>query len=179
MSKALKIYDRIIKKDLVNKNRYKKEIELPSLIKITLHMGCKTQDFKIISKSVFILEMLSGQRAELTVSKKQNLFFKTKKHSVSGALVVLKKEKMRAFYSYLVTEVFPKIKKPALNFSKTESKSLTWTISGEDFTSFEEIDFNSNILRGLPDLNVSFIFNKNASTKEQKLLLELLNFQLI
>lgn len=174
MNKELKIYNRILKKDLINKYLYKKESKIPNLQSITLHIGCKTQDIKTIARSVLALEMISGVRARLTTSKKQNLFLKTKKNSTSGAVVRLKKSNMVAFYFYLAHEVFPKIKKTEFNFPASDGKSLTWTINRLDFSGFEEIDFNSNVLKELPDLNISFEFNKKLSFQEKKLLLLLL-----
>lgn len=175
MNKEFKLYQTILKKDLINKKIYKKNSHLPNLVSITLHFGSKTQEMKILARSSLIIELITGVKSKIVLSKKQNMSLNTKKGVASGCLVKLTKMKMTNFYMYLTQEVLPKSKKISQDFYKDGEKSITLYVPSSELNCFEEIDFNSNYLKGCGGLEISFLFDRPATEEEQKLILALTN----
>ena len=74
---------------------------------------------------------------------------------------------MLSFYDYLITDVLPKTKKVRIQYASSDQKTLQITVPLADLTSFDEIEFNSNYFRDLPDLNIMFVFDKKLTPVEQ------------
>lgn len=171
MIAGLKNYEKLTKKDLIHKCNYKNITCIPKLECIVLHFGFKSQNLNLASKATLVLELLTGQRCRLTKAKKQNLFLNIKKKSISGSFLRLKKKKMLLFYDYLITDVLSKNLKTRVNYLGNDQKTLHITIPSAALTNFDEIEFNSNYFKDLPDLNIIFLFNKKVTPVEQLLLI--------
>jgi ribosomal protein L5 len=65
-----------LKYDIINKFNIKNTKQIPKLNKITLNIGCKSSDIKIVSASTLSLEIITNQHCFLTLSKKPNLRLK-------------------------------------------------------------------------------------------------------
>jgi large subunit ribosomal protein L5 len=81
-----------LKYDIINKFNIKNTKKIPKLNKITLNIGCKSSDIKIVSASTLSLEIITNQNCFLTLSKKPNLLLKIRKNNPSGCKLTLKKE---------------------------------------------------------------------------------------
>ena len=174
-NKELTFYNRIIKRDLLNKNFYKKINQLPFIKKIILHLGCKKQDLKVLAKFNFVLESITGSKSTFTKSKKSNLHLKTRKGSISGCLVRLNNKKKNFFLFYLITEVIPKTKNITIDLNVNDCKnSITFSIPSSELNCFEEIEFYSYLLKDLPSLTISILFNKTLSKEEKNISLSFL-----
>lgn len=171
VNKELKFYNRILKKDLLNKNFYKKATQLPFIKSAVLHFGCKRQDITSLAKANFILELITGNKSRFVKSKKPNLHLKIKKNTISGNLVKLNKKKTDDFLFNLSTEVFPKTKNIKINLNNNFENSITFSIPFSELTCFEEIEFYAYLLKNMPALTISILFNKTLNKIEQEFML--------
>ena len=161
----------IVKKDLISKLKYKNEKQVPRVKSIILHIGCRNQDLKSTAKAVFALKTITGDKGRLTRSKKTNLRFNTKKNTPSGAIVEIKGKKMSGFYDTLITEVLPKCSQESTAVILKSGRALHLTIRSSDILAFESLGFNSYLVKGLPTMTISFMFDRHLDKKEQALLL--------
>ena len=83
---------------------YKSIMQVPKLEKIVLSqgLGAATADKKIVDYAIEELELITGQKAVGTISKKDEAAFKLRKGMPIGAKVTLRGEKMYEFLDRLV-----------------------------------------------------------------------------
>ena len=69
-------YTKTLKFDLINKFYYTDLKKLPKLKKIVLNFSCKTIELKTIATHLLALELITGKKGTITLSKRPNLFLK-------------------------------------------------------------------------------------------------------
>ena len=158
-----------VKRDLINKYNYKNTRNLPSLKKVLINLGGNTTDINSISKCCLCLEFLTGLECYITTSKKNNLSKKLRLGSPVGAVVSLKKKKIYEILSYLLTELKPKANAGNKNVGVLNNqKSFSFSFSKQEFNSLELFEFNRHIFKDMPEIKITFVFNKKLSKLEQK-----------
>ena len=151
--KEIIIHDSVLKENLVNNH------QIPKLEKIILNVGVKdiTSDKRKILSALLSLEMITGQRALITKSRKPLISLKVRKGMAVGCKVVLRKNLMYNFLDKFVTTTLPRIK----NFQGF-GRSLVTADGNLSFKlreplSFFELEYEYDTFLELPPIDITFV----------------------
>jgi len=91
---------------------YKNVMEVPKLLKICLNQGVgeAVSDKKLVDKAVEEMTIITGQKAQPTMSKKAVSNFKLREDMPIGAKVTLRKERMYEFLERLINIALPRVR---------------------------------------------------------------------
>ena len=105
-------YNEKIRPELFKEYGYKSIMQVPKLQKIVVSkgVGAATSDKKLIDYAVDELTQITGQKAIVTISKKDVATFNLRKGVPIGAMVTLRGEKMYEFLDRLVTISLPRVR---------------------------------------------------------------------
>jgi large subunit ribosomal protein L5 len=160
-------YQRNLKFDLINKFYYTDLKKLPKLKKVILNFSCKTTELKTLATKLLALELITGQKGMLTISRRPNLLLKIRKGNPTGCKLSLRKTFMLDFFSKSSNEIFPKVK----NFTgitvnkKIEKTAFSYVI--KDTLNFSELAEHYYLFNNLSNLDISVI--ATVKTKEEML----------
>jgi len=87
-------------------------MQLPKLVKIVVNtcQGEATQNIKALEYAAAELEMITGQKPQITRAKKSIASFKLRAGMPIGAAVTLRRERMFEFYDRLVNVALPRVR---------------------------------------------------------------------
>lgn len=107
-----KMYKEQIVDALMKQFNYTTVMQVPKLVKITINegLGEGTQDKKIVEEAAAELSVITGQKALVTVSKKDISNFKLRKGMPVGCKVTLRDVKMYEFLEKLIRISLPRIR---------------------------------------------------------------------
>lgn len=156
-------YIRVIVPDLINKFGCRTLTKIPRIKKIILNFGNPRMDLKDLTSALLALELITGQRGNVSVSSKANLMLKIRRGSPVGCKIILTGDSMYNFIFKLVYEVFPRLKEfNSLRVSQKLTKK-SFSFSFKDLTSFKELSKQFYFFSELPPLNVTCLCH--SSTK--------------
>ena len=103
-------YDNEISKTLIEKFAFKSKMRIPKLEKIVLSqgIGAATSDKKLIESAVNDISIITGQKAVVTISKKDISNFKLRKGMPVGVKVTLRGVKMYDFLDRFISVSLPR-----------------------------------------------------------------------
>lgn len=103
-------YDNEISKTLTEKFAFKSKMRIPKLEKIVLSqgIGAATSDKKLIESAVNDMSIITGQKAVVTISKKDISNFKLRKGMPVGVKVTLRGTKMYDFLDRFISVSLPR-----------------------------------------------------------------------
>ncbi|MDH3004927.1 MAG: 50S ribosomal protein L5 [Candidatus Shikimatogenerans sp. JK-2022] len=166
-----KKYKKKIIKLLKKKFNYKNKMEVPKLIKIVINIG-----FGIINKNLqnyYLenLELITGQKPILKLSKKDIAGFKLRKGEPIGCMVTLRNNIMYEFLDRLISLALPRSKD--FNGIKEESfdKNGNYNLGIKEHIIFPEIDFDK--VKKIHGMNISFVTNTKNYLVSKNLLIYL------
>lgn len=104
-------YETVVRQDLLAKMQYSNVHQVPKVKKITLSAATNVTSGGLNHPvaAAFALELISGQRPQLTRVRVSNARYKVRAGFLEGAKVVLQGEQMYDFMDRLVTHVMPRI----------------------------------------------------------------------
>lgn len=107
-----KKYQEVIAGNLKKEFNYKSVMEIPCLEKIVINQGIgeAVADKKLIDNAVQEITAITGQKAQITYSKKDISNFKLRKDMPIGVRVTLRREKMYEFIERLVVVALPRVR---------------------------------------------------------------------
>lgn len=179
-----KYYDTIITVDLLLKQNYKTIMQLPKIHKIILNTTSKTyvNDKKHILLTLAALELISGQKPQLTAARQSVSNFKIRQNQILGCKLSLCENTMYIFLEKLSKIVFPKIRDFSKNSKIENSIQHSWTsktsilnLGFQNMMIFPELENHYELVESFRGMNMSFIL-KNSTPKT--CLLVLSGFQL-
>ena len=145
-------YKKVIIEDLKKKFSMKNNLMVPKFVKIVLNMGLGLDgnDKKKLQNCIEDLSLISGQKPVLTKFKKSISNFKTRKGSIAGVKVTLRKDKMYEFIDRLVNIALPRIK----DFRGLDKKGFdnfgNYSFGLKEHIVFPEINFDKvDRIRGM------------------------------
>ena len=150
----------------------------PKIQKIILNMGLGLDgnDSKVLKSCEEDLAKITGQKPVITKFKKSVANFKTRKGTIAGLKVTLRKDKMYEFLDRLVNIALPRIKDFRGLSPKGFDKFGNYTFGVKEHIIFPEVSFDrADKVRGLDIIIVISSKNKDHSYA----LLEKLNFPFI
>ena len=179
MSPRLKdLYNKEIKKNLMEKFGFKNLYMVPEIQKIVVNMGLGLDgnDNKILKSCEEDLAKITGQKPVITKFKKSISNFKTRKNTNAGIKVTLRKNIMYEFIDRLVNIALPRIKDFRGLSSVGFDKFGNYTFGVKEHIIFPEVNFEKvDKIRGLDITIVIKSKNKNQSLE----LLKKFNFPFI
>lgn len=149
---------------LMKKFNYSSPMQIPVLKKIVINegLGMATADKKIIDVAVNEISAITGQKAVVTVSKKDVANFKLRKKMPIGVMVTLRRERMYEFLEKLVRVALPRIR----DFKGIESKfdgRGNYTLGITEQIIFPEINIDE--IDRIQGMNITFV--TTAKTDEE------------
>ena len=112
MARLREIYKNEIVPKLNEKFGYKNLMQTPKLDKIVINMGVgeAKDNVKVLDAAVRDLEIISGQKAVITKSKKSIANFKLREGMPIGCKVTLRGDKMYEFADRLINLALPRVR---------------------------------------------------------------------
>lgn len=175
MARLKDLYDNEIKKNLMERFRYKSAMQLPNIRKITINMGVgeAVADKKALQSAMEDLQKISGQKPIITLSRKSIAGFKIRDGMPIGCKVTLRRERMYEFLDRLISISIPRVR----DFRGLNPKSFdgrgNYSLGVKEQIIFPEIDYDRiDALRGM-DITIT---TSTASDEEARALLEMFKF---
>lgn len=149
---------------LMKQFNYKSSMQVPRLTKIVINegLGIASADKKIVDVAVNELSIITGQKAVVTLSRKDIANFKVRKKMPIGATVTLRREQMYEFLEKLIRVALPRIR----DFKGIESKldgRGNYTLGITEQIIFPEINIDS--VERMTGMNITFV--TTAQTDEE------------
>ncbi len=166
-------YHRDVISSLMKRFSYKSPMQVPRLEKICVNMGvgAATQDPKILDVAVKELEVITGQKAAITKSKKAISNFKLRENLPIGCRVTLRRDKMYEFLDRLISVALPRVR----DFKGVPDKSFdghgNYTLGIKEQIIFPEIDADK--ITRVSGMDVTFVTTSKTDTEAYELLKEL------
>lgn len=159
-----KEYRERIAPTLMKQFNYKSSMQVPRLTKIVINegLGIASADKKIVDVAVNELSTITGQKAVVTLSRKDIANFKVRKKMPIGAMVTLRCEQMYEFLEKLIRVALPRIR----DFKGIESKldgRGNYTLGITEQIIFPEINIDS--VERMTGMNITFV--TTAQTDEE------------
>jgi len=128
---------------LTQKRGYTNVHQIPKIEKIVLNMGVSASLEKgALEDAVKEMQMITGRKAIVTISRKSIANFKLRKGQSVGCKVTLRREVMYEFFDRLVTAALPRIR----DFRGVGSRQFdgrgTYSLGIPDQTIFPEIELD-------------------------------------
>ena len=140
-----KAYKEEIADKLVKQFGYNTVMEAPRLVKITINegVGDATQDKKLVEDAAAELSLITGQKAVITISRKDISNFKLRKGMPVGCKVTLRDVKMYEFLEKLIRVTLPRIR-DFNGISEKMDGQGNYTLGIKEQIIFPEIDIDKN-----------------------------------
>nr|YP_010616471.1 ribosomal protein L5 [Peronosclerospora sorghi]WAU47948.1 ribosomal protein L5 [Peronosclerospora sorghi] len=150
-------YQNIVIYDLLTKLNLKNIFEIPKITKICLNIGFKNANIekKKLINIILLLKIITNQKPFITKSKKNNIFLKIKKNSITGCKITLRKNNIFSFLEKILFFVLPHLKQIKIN-SKTKN-ILNFQIS--NILYFFELQTEFSKFKNIPPIDVSIHTN--------------------
>ena len=106
------MYDNEIAAKMKEKFGYTNPMQIPKLSKIVINMGVgeAKENVKVLESAVRDMEIIAGQKAVITKSKKSIANFKIREGMPIGCKVTLRGEKMYEFADRLINLALPRVR---------------------------------------------------------------------
>lgn len=166
-------YSKEVVPALMKKFSYKSVMQAPRLEKICINRGVNgaVTDKKLVDVAVEELNMITGQKAVPTVSKKDISNFKLRRGMPIGARVTLRGEKMYEFLDRLVSVALPRVR----DFKGISDKAFdgrgNYTLGVTEQIIFPEIDIDK--VNKITGLDITFVTTAQTNEEAFELLKEL------
>lgn len=112
MSRLRELYEQTVKKNMMEKFKYKNELSVPKIEKIVINMGVGVakDDAKLLDNAVKDLEIITGQHVVKTKAKKAIANFKIREGLAIGCKCTLRGERMYEFMDRLINLALPRVR---------------------------------------------------------------------
>ena len=174
MSRLKEMYDNEIAAKMKEKFGYTNPMQIPKLSKIVINMGVgeAKENVKVLESAVRDMEIISGQKAVITKSKKSIANFKIRENMPIGCKVTLRGEKMYEFADRLINLALPRVRDfRGVNPNAFDGRG-NYSLGIKEQLIFPEIEYDKvDKVRGM---DVIFVTTANTD-EEARYLLTLFN----
>ncbi|MCI2401076.1 50S ribosomal protein L5 [Aliiroseovarius subalbicans] len=161
------VYADTIRPALKEEFSYKNDMQIPSLEKIVLNIGCgaaAVRDSKKAKSAIEDLTKIAGQQAVGTKARKSHAPFRLREGMIIGAKVTLRGDRMFEFLDRLVTIALPRVRdfrgvKPSFDGRGNFAMGL------KEHIVFPEIDFDKVDENWGMDIVITTNANTDAEAK--------------
>lgn len=177
-------YEKILTYDLILKENYTSIMQLPRINKILLNTTSKkyVNDKKFILFTLAALELVSGQKPQLTYARKSVANFKIRQHQIIGCKVILRENLMYAFLDKLSRIILPRIRdytqkdllmnhpkfNTNLGTSRQSNKLLAYSFGLKNLMIFPELENHFELVENFQGMNLTFILSNPYSKNSLK-----------
>lgn len=173
MSRLKDKYEKEVRPKLMKDNQYRSVMQVPRLSKITINIGVgeATQNAKLLEAAVGDLQAITGQKVQVTKSRKSISNFKLRQGVAIGCMVTLRRDRMYEFLDRLVNVAMPRIR----DFRGVSPKSFdgrgNYNLGLKEQLIFPEIDYDKiDKVRGM---TICFTTTAKNDDEARQLLAEL------
>ena len=174
MSRLREMYDNEIAAKMKEKFGYTNPMQIPKLSKIVINMGIgeAKENVKVLESAVRDMEIIAGQKAVITKSKKSIANFKIRENMPIGCKVTLRGEKMYEFADRLINLALPRVRDfRGVNPNAFDGRG-NYSLGIKEQLIFPEIEYDKvDKVRGM---DVVFVTTANTD-EEARYLLTLFN----
>tara|TARA_B100000989_G_C19531270_1_gene470042 strand:+ start:904 stop:1440 length:537 start_codon:yes stop_codon:yes gene_type:complete len=170
MARLKELYNKELKKTLMEKLKYKNQFQIPKISKVVLNIGVgeNALDSKKINSAVNDLTLISGQKPTITRAKKSIAGFKLRKGMEIGCKVTLRKNRMYEFIDRFITVALPRVR----DFKGLSKKGFdgrgNFSVGIKEQIIFPEIDYDKiDKVRGM---DISVVTSANTDDEALELL---------
>ena len=166
-----KAYKEEIADKLVKQFSYNTIMEAPRLVKITINegVGDATQDKKLVEDAAEELSLITGQKAVITIPRKDISNFKLRKGMPVGCKVTLRDVKMYEFLEKLIRVTLPRIR-DFNGISGNMDGRGNYTLGIKEQLIFPEIDIDKN--PRIHGMEITFVTTAKSDEECKALLTE-------
>ena len=168
------MYDNEIAAKMKEKFGYTNPMQIPKLDKIVINMGVgeAKENVKVLESAVRDMEIIAGQKAVITKSKKSIANFKIRENMPIGCKVTLRGEKMYEFADRLINLALPRVRDfRGVNPNAFDGRG-NYSLGIKEQLIFPEIEYDKvDKVRGM---DVVFVTTANTD-EEARYLLTLFN----
>lgn len=179
MNRLLTHYKTISSYDLITKYNYKNSFQIPKIKKISINLSSTNLAFekKKIIPFLLLLELISGQKGTINISKKNKINLKIKKGMVMGCKVTLNESNSYKFLENLILFIFPNINNfKGFSLNKKSATELSFKI--DNVLNFLELENEFLNFSKMPKLDLT-LHIKTQTIEETNCLLTSLNFPIL
>ena len=155
---------------MTEKFAYKNQMQVPKLHKVVINMaiGEAKDNVKILDSAVRDLEIISGQKAVITKSKKSIANFKLREGMPIGCKVTLRGEKMYEFVDRLINLALPRVRDfRGVNPNAFDGRG-NYALGIKEQLIFPEIEYDKvDKVRGM---DIIFVTTANTDEEARELL---------
>ncbi len=164
-----KVYKEQIVDSLMKQFNYTTVMQVPKLVKITINegLGEGTQDKKIVEEAAAELSLITGQKALVTVSRKDISNFKLRKGMPVGCKVTLRDVKMYEFLEKLIRVSLPRIR-DFNGVAENMDGQGNYTLGIKEQIIFPEVDVDKN--PRIHGLEITFVTSAKSDEECRALL---------
>lgn len=170
MARLRELYENEIVGKMTEKFAYKNRMQVPKLHKVVINMaiGEAKDNVKILDSAVRDLEIISGQKAVITKSKKSIANFKLREGMPIGCKVTLRGEKMYEFVDRLINLALPRVRDfRGVNPNAFDGRG-NYALGIKEQLIFPEIDYDKvDKVRGM---DIIFVTTANTDEEARELL---------
>ena len=162
-------YEKEIAKKLQDKFGFKSAMRVPKLDKIVLSqgIGAATSDKKLIESAVNDMSLIAGQKAVVSVSKKDISNFKLRKGMPVGVKVTLRGNRMYEFLDRFISVSLPRTR----DFQGINPKSFdgkgNYNMGIKEHIIFPEIDIDK--VNKIFGMDITFVTSTNSDEEAKAL----------
>lgn len=162
-------YNKTIALDAVTKFNYINNHQKSNIKKIILNFSFKQIDFnkKKIIPFFMALELITGQKAFLTRSKKLTMGLKIRKGDIVGCKVTLQHKQLYQFYDYLMLALNRSENFKPFDINQLQKKRHTFSFHLKDLFNFYQVELDLNPI--IEEIDITILYNTN--NKEEKIFL--------
>ena len=166
-----KVYKEEIVEKLTKQFSYTTPMQVPRLLKITINegVGSATQDKKIVEEAAEELSIITGQKAIITMSKKDVSNFKLRRGMPIGTKVTLRNVKMYEFLEKLIRVALPRIR-DFNGVAENMDGQGNYTLGLKEQIIFPEIDIDT--ITKVMGMEITFVTTANKDEEAFALLRE-------
>ena len=170
MARLRELYENEIVGKMTEKFAYKNRMQVPKLDKVVINMaiGEAKDNVKILDSAVRDLEIISGQKAVITKSKKSIANFKLREGMPIGCKVTLRGEKMYEFVDRHINLALPRVRDfRGVNPNAFDGRG-NYALGIKEQLIFPEIEYDKvDKVRGM---DIIFVTTANTDEEARELL---------
>ena len=170
MARLRELYENEIVGKMTEKFAYKNRMQVPKLDKVVINMaiGEAKDNVKILDSAVRDLEIISGQKAVITKSKKSIANFKLREGMPIGCKVTLRGEKMYEFVDRLINLALHRVRDfRGVNPNAFDGRG-NYALGIKEQLIFPEIEYDKvDKVRGM---DIIFVTTANTDEEARELL---------
>ena len=170
MNRLRQKYENEVKNQMVEKFGYKSVMQIPTIDKIVINMGCgdAVANSKVLDDAVEELTIITGQKPVVTKAKKSIANFKLREGMPIGCKVTLRGERMYEFLDKLVSIALPRVRDfHGVNGNAFDGRG-NYTLGVKEQLIFPEINFDQ--VKKVRGMDIVIVTTANTDEEGRTLL---------